>query len=959
MSTVVNSELSEKKTVKPWDHQKVVLKDLKNAVRVNETKLMVYMASALGKTFLICFFLKWLLGKKGNLRRRNSRILILCHQNDILEQFIEPLQLLFDAIKFPIGFCFSGFKDTKQQIILASFQTIGGILGEFNSSDFDVVVVDECHHSAADTYKYVIDYFISKYRIGLTATPFRSDGRSLEEIFPYQIARYPLHEALEKDLLAQIEYSLMSDADPQKIAEVLEESQRGELYTVKELNRLFFIQQRDEEIVRQINRFVIEKSISNPKVMIFASTIAHANHFASLMPGALVTHSDLSSKIQKERLAVFKNCTTGVMVCVNKLNEGFDVPEVNMVVFLRTTNSIVKFLQQLGRGLRKKIDGNIVWILDFVANCKRLGLMYQLVGSGSDNEAGNTRKSRPSPELLSLKHVNFNFAPQLLSVLELLKRAAPSYSKEDIIKCLQNLASSLGRTPSIRDVDRVSKRGEFPCAATIINTFNSYNNAISAAGFSPNHIWVNHDLEEVICQVKRLAERLGRTPTGDEIDEAAKRGECPREKVIVRLFNGSLNNLFLAAGLNPNLVPADKEVILKQLKELANELGRTPTTADLRVYSKLGKIACTGTIIKAFDGSMNNAFEAAGLVVNVKKITKEIIIQQLKTLAQELGRTPTVSDIELACKQGKCTSYPAILDRFDHRLNLALEAAGLQVNDNYERPKIFAQKNSKEKVILQLQALAEELGKTPSYAELVIAAKEGKIPGVKRLCKLFSGTPNDALIAAGLKPNKRGYTKAQVFDQLHSLFLQLQRLPRWTDIESAGKKGVCANPSTMVRLFNNSFEDMIESFKDKFKLINISPKDLKRQEIIQQLKDLGRKLGRMPMTRDIRVAAKNGECCALSTISNYFDKSITNALIAAGYRLEDRTFLSQPKYSDEYLIRQYIELSRRLGKEPSYGDIDRARKEGLCVGSSTFIFRFSSIDKLRKAAAIFIQSKNE
>lgn len=372
---------------KPRSYQENCLEALASARAQGETKALVVMASGLGKTLTGAFDIREYL--KVN---ENGRVLVLCHSAAILSQTKETFKAIFgDGYSYGM---YNGMEKAahRTDFLFANLQSINLHSDEFDPDEFCYVVVDEAHHSPAETYRKAIEHFRPQFLLGMTATPDRMDDADLAEIFGKTVFEYDLISAVGDGWLSEIDYRLELD-ELENLETVLDS---GEPVSLSQLNREFFIPKRDEEIVRLIRERSAEKT--DPTTVIFCQTIAHAEKFAELMGDAAVIHSGLDSDVIAERLEGFRSGSIKTVCAVDMLNEGIDIPRTDVIVFLRVTQSKIVFFQQLGRGLRLAEGKGKVLVLDFVATAERLDQIFDLErefkrGGGSVKRAASEREN--------------------------------------------------------------------------------------------------------------------------------------------------------------------------------------------------------------------------------------------------------------------------------------------------------------------------------------------------------------------------------------------------------------------------------------------------------------------------------------------------------------------------------------------------------------------------------------
>jgi superfamily II DNA or RNA helicase len=403
----------------PRTYQTAAIKAAIKGLRGRSRRALVVLATGLGKTLTVAFITKKL---------RSRRVLFLVHNNFILQHAIDEFRLVFDAktkMATYNGMSRNGAKDAD--IVFATWQTMSKNLKEWDKDHFDLIIVDEAHHSEADTYRPVAQYFIGA-KLGTTATPDRQDYSDIRGIFGPEVINVTLEEAIARGWLPRIEYhviadeSLDEDALQQIAAEIREGKKR---FTMAEVNRRIFIHKRDEEIARIINGY-------NEKAVVFCASIAHAERLKKSLELASTFHSK-KGKTQNETwsknqsvLEALKNGLVRRVCAVNAFNEGVNVPSVGLVAFCRVTGALTIFRQQLGRGLRPGKDKLIV--LDFVGNLERVQLVLEIMNKISDLHEQYTPRSEIEREgyvrqrfEVSGKGFEFTFSDKIVDLMKVLE----------------------------------------------------------------------------------------------------------------------------------------------------------------------------------------------------------------------------------------------------------------------------------------------------------------------------------------------------------------------------------------------------------------------------------------------------------------------------------------------------------------------------------------------------------
>ncbi|MEA2715207.1 MAG: hypothetical protein QOG91_235 [Candidatus Parcubacteria bacterium] len=445
--------------VTPNPAQKLAIpKALKN-LRGKFRRALIVLATGLGKTMAAAFIAKKL---------RAKRILFLVHNNYILKHALDEFRrVLGQEINMAIynGLARNGTGDAR--IIFATWQMMGANLTKWQRDYFDLIVVDEAHHTTANTYRPTANYF-GGAKLGITATPDRQDKNDIREIFGHPVITITLEEAIARGWLPRIEYHVVTDEslDDAKLQSIMAEIRESKKrFTMAEVNRRIFIKKRDLEIGRIINGFA-------EKAVVFCSSIKHAERMRKTLVLADTFHSGKcvsQDETWQQNQKVLNNLKTGILrhVCaVNAFNEGVDVPSVGLVAFCRVTEAPTVFRQQLGRGLRPGKDKLIV--LDFVGNLERVQLVLEMMNKISDihekftprgvlEREGYIRR----PFEVSGKGFEFTFSDEIVDLMTILK-----HCKREIYSTWQEAsraAISLGIKSALDYIRRYKSDPKLPC----------------------------------------------------------------------------------------------------------------------------------------------------------------------------------------------------------------------------------------------------------------------------------------------------------------------------------------------------------------------------------------------------------------------------------------------------------------------------------------------------------------
>ncbi|MEU8118648.1 DEAD/DEAH box helicase family protein [Spirillospora sp. NPDC049024] len=236
-----------------------------------------------------------------------------------------------------------------------------------------LVVVDEAHHVGEDgQYSELLDLLTESQQMGVTATPWRGDEYDISRRFGPAAFTLGIEEGMRNGYLAQVDYRLFIDNIDWDI--VRNASQHS--YSLGELNSKLFLPQRDEAIRDELAS--VWGHVPNPRAIVFCRTVQHAERLADLLRrnarwgNALAVHAALTKRERQSRLLAFRAGHVPILTSVDILNEGVDVPDVNILCFARVTHSRRIFVQQLGRGLRLRDGKERVIVLDFVSDLRRV-----------------------------------------------------------------------------------------------------------------------------------------------------------------------------------------------------------------------------------------------------------------------------------------------------------------------------------------------------------------------------------------------------------------------------------------------------------------------------------------------------------------------------------------------------------------------------------------------------------
>ena len=351
--------------IKPYTFQKEILEKLQTEREVHQRhKNLLVAATGTGKTIISAFDFKRFY--KANPK---AKLLYIAHRKEILVQARTAYQgVLRDN---NIGELWvDGIEPDSYDCVFGSVQTLTNNLEDLNLSHnyYDFIVIDEVHHIAAKSYRPILDFFKPKVLLGLTATPERMDGEDILKDFSNTIAaEIRLPEALNLKLLCPFQYFGITDS-----IDLSNVEWKNGKYVPSELTKIYTSKDiRVGEIIKNLNKYLL--NIHDTRALCFCVTQEHAKYMAEkfslkgLKADYLVSsRNSLRSEIQLK----FRKKQINYLFVVDIFNEGIDIPEIDTVLFLRPTESLTVFLQQLGRGLRLSDEKDCLTVLDFVGNSR-------------------------------------------------------------------------------------------------------------------------------------------------------------------------------------------------------------------------------------------------------------------------------------------------------------------------------------------------------------------------------------------------------------------------------------------------------------------------------------------------------------------------------------------------------------------------------------------------------------
>ena len=350
-------------------HQKRILSELNVAREIHHSnRNLIVAATGTGKTAIAAFDYKRLSEKHPT----KYNLLFVAHREEILKQASQTFKSVMEDANFGelwVGNHAPSVEGNLNHLFI-SVQTFNSQKNYFKenlpANFYDYIVIDEAHHSTATSYRELFDLFTPQIWLGLTATPERMDGGSILPDFSNRIAaEIRLPEALNLLLLCPFQYFCITD----NTIDLSDISCPGGKYDINQLTDKLCVENRMSLIIKSIQKYIVDEH--NCKALCFCSKIEHAIYMKEglCMAGfsaEYITSSDPTDK-RKRVLKALKKGEINYLCVVDLYNEGVDIPEVDTVLFLRPTESLTVFLQQLGRGLRIDAQKEVLTVIDFVS----------------------------------------------------------------------------------------------------------------------------------------------------------------------------------------------------------------------------------------------------------------------------------------------------------------------------------------------------------------------------------------------------------------------------------------------------------------------------------------------------------------------------------------------------------------------------------------------------------------
>ncbi|MCM1283503.1 MAG: DEAD/DEAH box helicase family protein [Muribaculaceae bacterium] len=458
---------------------------LENSRAEGAAKGLVQVATGVGKTYIAAFD-----------SASFKKVLFVAHREEILKQAAVSFRNVRKSEDY--GFFYGRQKDTGKSVIFASVATLGRteyLKKEYFPRDyFDYIVIDEFHHAVNEQYKRIVNYFTPKFILGLTATPERMDGKNIYEICDYNVPyELSLKEAINKGLLVPFHYYGIYDETDYSGLHLV----KGK-YDEKELTAIYRNNGRRYELIyKHFMKYHPRRALG------FCCSRQHAEgmakEFCARGVASVAVYSNADGKYSEDREEAIKkliNQEVNVIFSVDMFNEGLDIASLDMVMFLRPTESPVIFLQQLGRGLRTCKGKEYLNVLDFIGNYERAGKAPLLL---SGEKTFSQRRDGACNEVEYPDDCIVDFDVRLIDLFKELNKKALSV-KEQIHQEYCRIKELLnGKIPSRMDLFTYMEHEVYQCCIrhTKENPFRHYLDYL-------------HELNELSEDEKELYAGLGK-----------------------------------------------------------------------------------------------------------------------------------------------------------------------------------------------------------------------------------------------------------------------------------------------------------------------------------------------------------------------------------------------------------------------------------------------------------------
>ena len=418
----------------PNKMQKAALKQIEALVASGEKRGLVVSATGTGKTYLGAFAVK---------KYQPRRFLYIVHREQIAKKSLESFYRVIGGPRSDYGLLTGNRHNLQAKYLFATVQTISQpeLLANFNSDEFDYILIDEAHRAAAPSYQRLLHYFKPNFWLGMTATPERMDEQNVYQIFDYNLAyEIRLRDALEEKMLAPFHYVGVQDYEADGV--VIDET--TDLRYLASTSRVDYV-------LKELDYYGY--CGTKAKGLVFCSRQDEARELARLFsqkghPAVALTNED-NEKRRNEVVASLVKGEIEYIVAVDLFNEGIDIPALNQIVMLRNTQSSIVFIQQLGRGLRKYPGKDFIVVLDFIGNYKNNYMIPLALNQDTSRSKDQAKRETRLPSFIDVSTINFSkiASEKILASLDSVKLDG----MRELRQSYHDLKNKLGRVPLLFD----------------------------------------------------------------------------------------------------------------------------------------------------------------------------------------------------------------------------------------------------------------------------------------------------------------------------------------------------------------------------------------------------------------------------------------------------------------------------------------------------------------------------
>ncbi len=463
--------------IEPRPHQDLALAALDNVRKEDYDKALVVMATGLGKTYLAAFFAE-----------QFNRVLFIAHREEILRQAKQSFaQVLPNKSSSLYN---QEEKNNDADHIFASVFTLSrkNHLHRFDPNAFDLIIVDEFHHAAAKSYQGILEYFKPEFLLGITATPDRLDGKDVYALCDNNVA-FQMHfiEAIQHGYLTPFKYyGVYDETDYSSITWL------GNRYDQHELEA----KQLKEAVAEKV--FHAWQEHKQTRTISFCSSIRQAkyleDYFVKKGMNAISLHSKTIGYSRQEAIQALTDQTIDIIFTVDLFNEGVDIPEVDTLLFVRPTESLTIYTQQVGRGLRLSHGKTHCHIIDLIGNYKHADVKLQLFDTERDRHSRTLKQVIPEVPT----NCELNLDVKVVDLIKYLVRKRQP-RKERRVSSFHMLKTELGRRPTYLEMHRYGQED----AKQIKQEFKSYMGLLHHAGeLSPEEADLYIEFKSLIEEVE-------------------------------------------------------------------------------------------------------------------------------------------------------------------------------------------------------------------------------------------------------------------------------------------------------------------------------------------------------------------------------------------------------------------------------------------------------------------------